>query len=686
MMASHMSQALTLLNPEIRIIQTGLPYELAKTTFAVRIKESCYVKAVTYRYAYSADKDISARTIMGMTVYVYEPDTQTLRHYEIKRFFSLHQYFGFMYIWKDILHNLKIGDYLEAGTVLADSPQVKNDLYNYGRNVNLLLYTDPDLSEDAIKISESCSKAYAYTKCIRLAIPVPQNVIPLNVHGDEHNYKAVLRVGDQIGQDGVIMALRTLNTNNKNGKYDDIPLITSSRDLREWNTTFDKVYFAPGPSEDIDLGEYGGVIKSGEVIEVEVYQTKKGRTAPLNTIATRDLEELANETLMNIGHEIRTYEEVRKNMRNINFSIDPSTSGYVADKLIIDTASRKGGRVGYEHRQTPIDQWVYLVTIKYVIVPKVGSKFTDLSGAKGICVEVTPDHLMPYDSNGVRADIVMDPLSIARRMNISRLYEQGFTAMARHTRDRIRQNAGNTLTHSYLSDRQINELFEDVLGLIKILDNEQYAEYSKFGINDKRDVIQDILTDELYLFYRISNKKPAYQIILEAKESGKYFPDIKTIYIPGKDGKIKVSKEPMLIAPLYIMLLAQTADTYLSVASPFLNNYKLPTGVNPAMRDFLPYRAASVRFNGETEQRILYYGGVEFAIEIKDRANNLNTHCAMYRRMLTDPNPTNVYNLINREEVPFGGDSALEIVNNVLFSAGLEFVFVKEKNYDPRFA
>ena len=123
---------------------------------------------------------------------------------------------------------------------------------------------------------------------------------------------------------------------------------------------------------------------------------------------------------------------------------------------------------------------------------------------------------MPYDSNGIRADIVMDPLSIARRMNISRLYEQGFTAMARHTRDRIRQNAGNTLTHSYLSDRQINELFEDVLGLIKILDNEQYAEYSKFGINDKRDVIQDILTDELYLFYRISNKKPAYQIILEA--------------------------------------------------------------------------------------------------------------------------------------------------------------------------
>jgi hypothetical protein len=68
-----MSQALTLLNPEIRIIQTGLPYELAKTTFAVRIKESCYVKAVTYRYAYSADKDISARTIMGIPSEYFVP-------------------------------------------------------------------------------------------------------------------------------------------------------------------------------------------------------------------------------------------------------------------------------------------------------------------------------------------------------------------------------------------------------------------------------------------------------------------------------------------------------------------------------------------------------------------------------------------------------------------------------------
>jgi hypothetical protein len=286
-----------------------------------------------------------------------------------------------------------------------------------------------------------------------------------------------------------------------------------------------------------------------------------------------------------------------------------------------------------------------------------------------------------------KADIIMDPSSIPSRMNVARLYEQYFNAMSRHTKNLVikhlnSKSDGIAQPLKNYTDEIVFEAFDIVVGLLKILGTEQYDTYSSFqwkDIDSVRYLLQEIVDKELFIYYKISSPKKPYQVVLEAMDT-MYHPEMGSVLYMD-NGAIKVTKDAMFIAPMYFILLAKTADNFLSTASAKTNHYALPIGVGNKARNNLPWRNSPVKILSETESRLYVSYVSRLALgELKDRGNSIPTHVHIYNKILTAPNPTNIDRLVDRNVCPYGNDSALEIVNNIFNAAGIDITYEHDRS------
>ena len=285
---------------------------------------------------------------------------------------------------------------------------------------------------------------------------------------------------------------------------------------------------------------------------------------------------------------------------------------------------------------------------------------------------------MPVDKDGAIADVIMDPSSIISRMNAGRLYEQYINGMSRKCRKIVRECL-NYKTIENCSDVEVEQAFKYIVGLTELLQTEQYEAYSKLkDINVKKDIVNEALTKEVYLLYKVSSDKLPYQI---TKDS------INSIYKPTIDkvkysryGKTIVTKEPVMIAPIYTMILSKTADNFLSNASAKTNHFGMPIGVGSANRHKLPWRNSPVKTLSETESRLyVSYVSRRALAELKDRGVSSETHKHVYKNVLEAPIPTNIDHVVDRSVVPYGQDSGLGLINNIFNSGGISIEYVPEK-------
>lgn len=290
------------------------------------------------------------------------------------------------------------------------------------------------------------------------------------------------------------------------------------------------------------------------------------------------------------------------------------------------------------------------------------------------------DNEMPYDNFGNRADVIMDPSSVPSRMNAGRLYEQYFNAISRHTKKQVINMLGNVQDVSVCNDSQINQAFDVVLGLLKIIGTEQYDGYKQIKDRETKEVVlQEIIDKELFLLYKISSAKKPYQISLEVQGT-MYEPPIDHINIKS-NGMFKPSIDKIMIAPLYVILLAKTADNFLSTASAKTNHYGLPIGVGNTGKHRLPWRNSPVKILSETETRLfLAYGSRLGVAELKDRGNAMETHEHVYRNILNARTPTNIDRVVDRNKIPYGGDAALALVNDIFNAGGISIEYVPDNN------
>jgi len=290
--------------------------------------------------------------------------------------------------------------------------------------------------------------------------------------------------------------------------------------------------------------------------------------------------------------------------------------------------------------------------------------------------------MMPVDADGNRADIIMDPGSTISRLNIGRLYERYISASSRKAKKHVMDNIGDALETR--NESVILDIFNKyVLAYVKIFGNEQYESYNSAYVNNEIDniieVLQEIIDEELYVYSNIEDEIKSFELVLLIEQ---------TIFAPPYgpvtyrlDGVTHTTKDNVMIAPMYILLLNKLADSLLTTSSAKVNHWGLPIGVSKAEKHRLPHKNSPLRSIGETESRIYgSYGGRRFLAELLDRGASTDTHSLVYKHLLSCKKPTDVKQLINRVEHPYGSHKALEIINTLFQSVGMGIVYTKDKN------
>lgn len=302
-------------------------------------------------------------------------------------------------------------------------------------------------------------------------------------------------------------------------------------------------------------------------------------------------------------------------------------------------------------------------------------------GSKGVIVQVRKSEDMPYitsdDGQLIRADIVMDPGSIISRMNPGRLYEQYFNGSSRRCQFLIRKAMNYPKMKLKYTNAEINKGWSLLLNYISIFETEQITEYSKItSENDKMEILLDCLNTEVFIYYKISSKKEAYRIVADL-ENSIYAPVKSKAYIV-ENGQVKKTKKEVIIAPIYTILLAKTADAFLSVSSANINHYNIPVKVS-ANND-KHYKNSGTKILSETETRLFVaYAGREFLAEIKDRCSSIESHKYMYMTILNADKPSNMEVFIHRDKCPFGNDKSIELLENIFNAGGIKIEFIKEE-------
>ena len=729
MYMAHQSQSVTLLNGDAPILQTGVDQQFGKYTFGPRIESDVVVLRSIKRYGNNIGgySDAVVEKLYLVLKEEYNETTgtfeKTLDVLDVNDYHTgFHQDFGFSYVHNtELLDSLRRGTVLKEGELLSHSPSVSNDEYKVGLNCNMLLCTHPDVTEDSVVISESFAKKAAYDVFQTPVVSYGTTKIPLNLYGNDTEYKPFPEIGEYINEDSVIMAFRDFNDFGFSSStvvedvLDFTPALLSNKALREFNPIFDKCIYVKGPGTEVDLGEYGKR-PSGIVIDIKCYKNDKKESALYSNMADEtekyvrsytkfceDVIEAYHSICMDLedadygyGHNI-----IHKTPRLHNLIVSCGKIGYKClinkiknnpqlaktfsniKKMRATSGSKSAvlpNKIGLSNKNEILDTYRIEFVVRYTNILTKGNKISDQNGGKGVISDVRPDHLMPYNKYG-RADAIMNSGSIISRMNLGRNYIQYFSGVSRHCRETLRSMANGQPIES-LDSKIIEKMYTHLMGLLGKFNTKQFDAYAHATEEEKIEILKECVEDEVQLLYQVDNEKTAYQIVMDIeKEGNKYAPPRDNVVIPvinqlTGEYKEATTKQPMLIAPLYTIVICKTADNMLFCNSPYLNNFAFPISVAASNRDDLPYRNNPVKTVSETEGRLYRaYANPEFIAELKDRASP-DTHKIEYENILKSKKPTNVDCLISRDKIPYGNDSSLKLFRSILRSIGIDYTYV----------
>lgn len=347
MFSSHFSQSLVIEDGEEKIIQSGLEWQLAENTFSKKIEKPFKVIEVINRYRgleSEIEEQVVEKLIIGQYIDNGQYDCILIPYHNM-----VHNQFGFKYKWnKEVLDNIRPNMILEEGTILADSPSVgKEGEYRYGINANVALITLREVCEDGVVISESMAKRMAYTTFENIDAWFGHKNFPLNVYGDNDNYKPFPEIGELVNEDAVVMALR---------EYDDDygHSLTSKRDVQKYDPLFDKVIYSKNPGKYVKTAK--GLRPMSRVADIKVYTCPKYKRDVYTN--TADMVDKYERALKRYHDDIvNVYEKISKDhftrFRNNDCNISERFSRQIVESMAI--ARNQNNKIGYSYRNEGLD-------------------------------------------------------------------------------------------------------------------------------------------------------------------------------------------------------------------------------------------------------------------------------------------------------------------------------------------
>jgi DNA-directed RNA polymerase beta subunit len=659
MFSSHIGQTLVVNGSTERLIQTGMEREYAKYTFSIKMPCNARIIRVIDRYRKKIGED--SIEINPQTVVIYEDaDSGEIGMLSIPRYCSYHQYFGFAYKSQPALSELRPNAFIAKDTILMDSPSVTTDGgYKYGVEMNMAFMSHPAASEDGILISRDVLPRFAFKTFETRVVEWGSKRFPLNLYGDDNTFKPFPDIGERIRSDGLLMCLRSYEK--------DLAVVEQNvAALREPDFTFDKCTYAAGP---------GGVI-------VDIRVQHDAHNQPADIHFEMDAQPLKyDKARRQFYQEILSEYQKLKREKGESLRITPELHRMLVEAMAV--MENETQRIIKLYRQAPLDDWRVEFVIQYDITPTVGFKLTDCHGGKGVVCHIAEPEQMPVDEAGNRADIVMDPNSTISRMNLGRLYEQYINAASRDVAKRIREllavkpeDHKPVIAISALeakNDERFEKAWQYLMGYYAIVSPKMYVWFTTGQYKEPRSKhLAHVVKEGLYLYYPPDNDPEGEQIVSQLEKN--YRPTFGPVRYVGYSGKPVVTKNPVRIGSIYMILLEKIGDDWTAVSSGKTQHFGVLSQVTNTDKFATPTRQQAIRAWGEAEVRIaVSYVGPRFVADMLDRNNNSSTHKDILHSILHAEKPTNIYTAVDRAKIPLGGAKPLQLVKHIAECGGWKF-------------
>lgn len=554
---------------------------------------------------------------------------------------NLTEHFGLEYD-NTVIDSLETGDVVSDEILYHDGNYDTTPDYNsqYGRNLNAVFlsyfgYTN----EDACVISESASKKLGSTYVKKVSVKLNTNDIPLNLFGDDSEYKSYPVLGEKFNRDSPFFAFRKLN-------------------YREISNIQDKALTKLRKDDQKFISE-------GKIIDIDVYCNYD--TDLLKSEAY--YSQIYNDYML----ERNYYRELLDVMKPI--ITDPMskvTSGFTSEYNKIyhfyDT-----DHIKLTADKVKFDKILIEFTVMYHDKAIIGSKVTNRFGGKNVISKVIPDDQMPTietingeDFNSdthipKHADIILSPAGVMNRENMSQNFEQELNFIAQHIRYRIEQDDSLSLDDKYALVKEfaydVNNLSGQAIEFIwsQCETDADKAEVVQQWIDEGIYLQQDVFTDNLNIdgFARLYKK---YGI------NHKY--------------SIGGIKTPLIMGEIYYMRLHHLPTDKLSARSTSTYNYYNLPSKSSAMKSSTDYVSSTPLRLGEMETvNSSLIGSIDPIINLIDMyGTNTEARRKLSLNLLTT-NPFNPDLDLNVESI--GNNN--KILNSLLYSIGIKMHLKEEQ-------
>jgi len=653
MFFGFLTQYVPLRASEPPIALTGLEREFGKTLFNRRVENDSTVLGMVSRYnGKSGDSVIDE---VETFVLVLDHEHNELDFVNIPKHEKHSPKFGYELTETEELLNCEYGDLLPGGTVLARTPSDKgNDDVSFSVNAIGALVSDKRVGEDAIIVSESFAKKCSFSTYQTFKFSTGMKSIPVNIFGDDDNYKVIKDIGETL-DDTILFATRKAAVDDNVMLY---PALFSTKHLQCVDVMFDTVYNTNKAR--------------GKIVDIKVIRSERQRKVAVYTGIYDQLDRYADSYRLFMRTFIRDVENLKRMYPDVKLSRKLHAE-MVHYRLLLDEKT-----VNYENKD-PLDLYHIEVTVEFKHSLRNGMKVAGKYGNKAIVSGVIPDADMPITSYGMRVDYIMDMKSTAGRMNPGVPSEGSVGNISRETKfkivDKLDSIFGVSKKPKELEKRLLKntdvlyDIYDIILGLVKMVSEEQYRYYTENSLEDKIEIICETYFKELYLLIPMDGDYESIEGILYELFNSEYAPTIEPITYT-IDGTETTTEEPVELLCSPLMVLSKIADTWLATSTAKVNHYGIPISTSRENRPRQPYTPNPVR-TGEAESRLInaYVGPVGMAT-LRNRSVSVDTHRLCYSTIMTCDDPANIERLVP-EEYGFPNDKPVEIFNSILEVGGV---------------
>lgn len=545
MAARHTSQRVVLTRPEFARIFTGAENEFAeRSSWNIKAKDDYQLVRTFRKFKDSAISPV-AYIFKNLRTGKYICEVVKPAHHLVEKY-------GFK-MNNAIVGKYNDGDILPKGTTIAQSSSYVNDNYCAGQNLRFIYTVLPELTEDALVISDKAAERLEYNMVDIVTVNIKQSSFLLNKYGDETIYKPFPDIGEEI-QNDILCSIRE-NSYVSSVAEAAIPHINDTN------------YCSHGMVVDMDIAT--NVEVENDQFNYYLGQIREWYSAIYSFISTIVSDPYQDDTsLLDIYHQAEKY---------LNDSV------WVTKEDMIDTV------------------------IKFTVLqPKqihIGQKVVGRYGNKSVIAKIVPSELMPRTDDGRPIDMLANALAVGNRIISFATYESSMTFMMERMWEHIKQMDADKTDHF--------EIMQLAVDFVTVFNPQQGGELRRLYTTNPDATYNDLLKNGFYIQIRPLDEVCIRDAILEAYEKWGDIFEMYTIYDKCRHRWIRIpGKYP--VGYQYTWVLKQEPSKALSTtATGRTTLYDLPVKTRRYNKNLIPYSDNPIKYGEYDTYNFLVGVGVQ---------------------------------------------------------------------------